>query len=245
MKLETAVTTNTGDRPVNQDSVACETGSGGASCWVLADGLGGHGGGERAARIAADRVLACFREAAAFDTGELKRHVQQANEAVVAAQIGARFAQMRTTIVVLVISGPHATWSHVGDSRLYRMHHGRIRQCTRDHTFLQALVDSGRMQASEVRYHEDRGRLLRSLGSPEVEADTGSCETEAGDAWLLASDGFWEPVTEREMEIEFAKAETAQSWIDGMLRRIHARPATDRDNFSAIAVFVGSAQSPR
>lgn len=223
-----------GSRPVNQDFAAFDTVRDGAVCWVLADGLGGHGGGEQASRIAVERAIGSYR------AGQpLPGCVSAANAAMVEAQdADASLAHMRTTIVALAIAEGRASWAHVGDSRLYRVSGGRVRQCTRDHSFLQALVDSGRMSADAVRFHEDRGRLLKSLGAAKCEPDLGGpVEVCAGDAWLLTSDGWWEPVTEREMEVEFAKSTTAREWLEGMRRRILERRSPDQDNFSAIAVF--------
>ena len=77
------------------------------------------------------------------------------------------------------------------------------------------------------------------MGTPDCKPDIAEpISVEAGDAFLLASDGFWEHVTEREMEIEYAKSETPREWLDRLRERIYATQVTDRDNLSAIAVFV-------
>src|SRR5262249_22578377 len=156
---------------------------------------------EQAARIAAEKIVA---QAARGDS--LQSLFNGANEAVITAQhANPALTQMRTTLVVLLITGAQAAWAHVGDSRLYHFRGARIAAQTRDHSFSQTLVDSGHIKADALRFHEDRSRLLRTLGTPNCQPDVADpVDLKPGDAFLLASDGFWEPVTEREMEIEYA-----------------------------------------
>lgn len=230
MRLETAMLSEPGSRAVNQDAVAHTD-----SCWVLADGLGGHGGGEQAARIAVDAVVA-----GAPQDGGLPSLFAAANEAVLQTQrTNPALSQMRTTLVVLLIRNHQAAWGHVGDSRLYHLRNARIAAQTRDHSFAQTLVDSGQIQPEAIRFHDDRSRLLRTLGTPGCQPDlAGPVAVDAGDAFLLASDGFWEPVTEREMEVEYVKSQTPREWLDRLRARAYATQVTDRDNLSAIAVFI-------
>jgi len=229
MRFETAMLTEPGDRPVNQDAVAQS-----GNYWLLADGLGGHGGGEQASRIAVEAV------GQASASGGLQSAFSLANEAVLTAQkTNPALAQMRTTLVVLLITETQATWAHAGDSRLYHFRGARIVTQTRDHSFSQALADAGKIPAAAIRHHEDRSRLLRTVGTTDCKAEVSAPVTvNPGDAFLLASDGFWEHVTEREMEIEYAKSETPREWLDRLRERLDATQITDRDNLSAIAVFV-------
>jgi serine/threonine protein phosphatase PrpC len=229
MRFETATLSEAGTRPVNQDAVAY-----GASWWALADGLGGHGGGEHASRVA----VAAIEPASA--SGNLQSIFAAANNSVFAAQQqNPALGQMRTTLVVLKIDGGQASWGHVGDSRLYHFRAARVIAQTRDHSFAQTLADSGQITPDGIRNHEDRSRLLRTLGASECQPDfAGPVRVDAGDAFLLASDGFWEPVFERQMEIDFAKSETPRQWLDRLRARVCATQVTDRDNFSAIAVFI-------
>ena len=234
MRFETAILTEPGDRPVNQD-VAAHAGS----CWTLADGLGGHGGGEHAARIAVEAVMSASTAAApGLDPRAL---ILAANDAVMAAQHdNPGLAQMRTTLVVLVAgAGGEATWAHVGDSRLYHFRGARVMDQTVDHSFAQTLVDAGRIAPSAIRFHEDRSRLLRTAGTPDCDPTVSAPVTlQPGDAFLLATDGFWEAVLEREMEIEYARSETASQWLNQLRTCAYAKPLPDRDNLSAIGIFI-------
>jgi len=207
---------------------------------VLADGLGGHGGGAAAARLAVETILNTFRATPACDSETLARCLEAANAAVCERQRDPHLTEMRTTAVVLVTGSATALWAHIGDSRLYYLSGGRIRFQTKDHSVPQAMSNAGDIEPSEIRFHEDRNRLLRSLGSndnfrPAIQPEAQAIEP--GDAFLLASDGFWEYVYETEMEVEFAKSSNPEDWLKRMERRLKERARGDHDNYSAIAVF--------
>jgi serine/threonine protein phosphatase PrpC len=233
--FETATVSAAGGRAVNEDSVGYRV-SDGWGCWALADGLGGHRGGEVASRLAVDAVLSSFEE----EPGALKEHVARANRAILDRQ-GAEpeLAQMRTTMVALIASPETAMWAHAGDSRLYWMREGKIVEQTKDDSVPQRLVDGGEISADQIRFHEDRSRLLNSIGAREqVIASHREITSEVDDAFLLASDGFWEYVTESEMEEDLRSAKDSQKWVDNMEARVKARAVQDYDNYSAIAVRV-------
>ena len=147
---------------------------------------------------------------------------------------------MRTTLVMLISDGHVARWLHSGDSRLYRFRAGSIVDRTLDHSVPQTLVEAGRITAADIRHHPDRNRLLKSLGGAAAELGVPSpdVDVESGDAFLLASDGFWELVTEPEMEAELVRANGAAEWLHGMQLRLTERLAAgEADNYSAIAVW--------
>jgi serine/threonine protein phosphatase PrpC len=103
------------------------------------------------------------------------------------------------------------------------------------------MVKAGEMRAAEIRHHEDRNRLLRTLGNDEEPRPTlvpAPVPLTPGDAFLLCTDGFWEYVTETEMEITLAKAADPDTWLRTMTRRLVERADPDHDNYTAMAVFV-------
>ena len=221
--------------------------------WVLADGLGGHRGGETAARTAVEaisRYLAAPSAApgseSASESGTslsgqaLDGALRSAQSAILAArQREPRLARMHTTAVLLVSDGLRARWAHLGDSRLYHFRAGRLAASTRDHSVSYLLHLAGDIPWSAIRDHEDRNRLLRSLGSegtwkPDILAQT--LPLQPADAFLLCSDGFWEHVLEPEMETDLAATPTAEEWIRKMERRLLAKAPKGHDNYSAIAV---------
>jgi serine/threonine protein phosphatase PrpC len=148
---------------------------------------------------------------------------------------------MRTTLVVLASDGQRARWAHVGDSRLYHLRGGRIASQTLDHSVPQALARAGEIRPDEIRCHEDRNRLLRTLGNEDEARPTVLGEPvllEPDDAFLLCTDGFWEFVTEAEIEVTLAKAATPEDWLTTMATRLLNRADPGHDNYTAVAVWV-------
>jgi PPM family protein phosphatase len=237
----TAVLSEIGGRTSNQDC-ARYAAAPNCWCWVLADGLGGQGGGELAARLAVESVLKAFESHAECSPPALRTYLEGANKAILAAQQqNPAQAAMRTTLVLLLADADGALWGHVGDTRLYFLKAGRIARQTKDHSVPQAMADAGKISDGDIRFHEDRNRLLRSVGAAgnlgaTIEDDPQRISP--GDAFLLATDGFWEYVKELEIEVELAKARSPDQWVEGMVGRLRARARDGNDNYSAIAVFV-------
>lgn len=239
MQFETATLSSAGGRENNEDSVGHAL-HGGAGCWVLCDGLGGHRGGEIASKTAVDAVLESFRSNAESTPEAIAAHVDHAQRAVVEKQeIDPELTGMRTTLVLLAASEAAARWMHAGDSRLYWFRGGRIQEQTRDHSVPQRLAESGEIRIDQIRFHEDRSRLLRSLGAkqdPGAAVGAMPVPPESGDSFLLASDGFWEWVLEPEMEAALAASKHPQQWLALMESQLKQRATGEFDNYSAIAV---------
>ncbi len=241
MQFMTATISKPGGRKQNQDychySMKDQT-----FCWVLADGLGGHRGGEIASRLAADNILESFDANPGISSSALKKHLETAQAAIIKRQEEEPMLfSMRTTIVILIADLQSAMWAHIGDSRLYFFRSGRIIFQTKDHSVPQAMADAGDIAPEEIRLHEDRNRLLRALGKegdlrPVILEEP--CSLQDGDKFLLCTDGFWEYVTETEMEVDLAKSNNPDEWLQKMELRIQERAKKGHDNYSAIAVFV-------
>lgn len=242
MRYLTKMLTAGGGREVNEDSVECSV-TEQLGCWVLADGLGGHGGGDIASRLATQAVIDAFHAHGECSAEAIMTYIELSRAAVVKRQEDEPACSgMRTTLVVLVADQQKALWGHVGDSRLYFFRQGRLLKRTLDHSVPQAMVDAGQLQSRQIRFHEDRNRLLRSLGGrDEIRAtiEEKAQPVRPGDAVLMASDGFWEYVTETAMELDLAKSATPAEWLMHMERRLRAVAPHDQDNFSAIAIHAG------
>ncbi|WP_295882315.1 protein phosphatase 2C domain-containing protein [uncultured Thiohalocapsa sp.] len=236
LAFTTARISHAGGREYNEDCCAYR-----GACWVLADGLGGHGGGEVASRLAVQSVLGTLADTPPL-AGSIEQAVQAANRALHAEQQKSpALERMRTTLVILVSDGSAARWGHVGDSRLYYFRGGRLAAQTEDHSVPQAMVKAGEIRAADIRHHEDRNRLLRTLGNDEEPRPTlvpAPVPLAPGDAFLLCTDGFWEYVTETQMEIELAKAADPDTWLRNMTRRLVKQAEPEHDNYTALAVFV-------
>jgi len=238
--IKYAMLTQPGNRDVNEDS-AIIIERGGNWCFVVADGLGGHGKGE----IASQTVVATFERELSPDeqsaAGFLGRAFAAAQDSVTDKQkaMGARF-EMKTTAVALAIINGKCAWGHVGDSRLYMFNKNKIQTRTLDHSVPQMLALSGEIREKKIRGHPDRNMLLRAIGvqwdSPmyEVsdEADASGCQ-----AFLLCSDGFWELIDEKHMRDSLKKQRGAEDWLRSMAGEVEKNGAgRDMDNYTAITV---------
>lgn len=234
--IQTASYTDIGGRSHNEDS--CRFLAADADCLlaVVADGLGGHGGGERASSTAVESICTGWNGQAA--AGELVRLIQTAHRSVLALQTS--LCAMKTTAVVLALAGDRAVWAHAGDSRLYHFRDGKRVFQTRDHSASQIAVMLGEITVDQIRFHEDRNKVLRALGQEgELKVDTREEILCPGrHAFLLCTDGFWEYVTEAEMEADLAAAADPADWLGQMRARLRARVPADNDNNTAAAVWL-------
>ncbi len=185
-------------RSRNQDWIHAD---GDLGLLVLADGMGGHRGGEVASRIAVqavvDALLPGQREDRADDMESLMRvgeAAEFANRALL--KKSAKHPELKgmgTTVVLAIFREGRVFYAHVGDSRLYRVRYGRIRRLTRDHSLIQQVIDDGVfLNRSAAREGGVRDNILtRSLGmGQQAEVDVGDAVLEAGDTYLFCSDGL-------------------------------------------------------
>lgn len=246
MKTETAWISKPGGRKSNQDACGFTSDEAGG-CWVVADGLGGHAGGEIASRVAVDEVLRRLPSAGHFSREALSASFAAAQQELHAKAAEPSLVGMRTTLAVLACRENKALWGHVGDSRIYWFRQGKILHQTLDHSVPQMLVSAGKLSASAIRGHEDQNRLTRALGQegpirPELLPDWLECQ--ASDAALLCTDGIWTWVWEQEMEAALTAAQSAAEWLAELERLVLARATGAYDNYTAIAIlFSRSAQA--
>lgn len=162
---------------------------------VVADGMGGHAAGELASAAVVAAVCADIGDRPASADGYeawVRNKVDAAHQ-----RIGDLIIEdperrgMGTTFTLLGAIDEHLVLAHVGDSRAYRLRDGRLEQLTRDHTYVQMLVDTGRLSPEEAPFHPRRNLLLRTIdGIHELELDVASFEGAIGDRYLLCSDGL-------------------------------------------------------
>jgi PPM family protein phosphatase len=170
--------------------------------FIVADGMGGHAGGEEASRIATQEIQAYL--VANWGSSEhsqklLEQALWQANEAILLDQQShPERADMGTTAVVVLFRAPESPWcAHVGDSRLYRLRNSQLEQITEDHTWVARAIKIGDISSDEARMHPFRHVLARCLGREDLhQVDLQQMDVQAGDRLLLCSDGLTEELVD-------------------------------------------------
>jgi protein phosphatase len=187
-------------RSSNQDS-----GYAGVNLFFVADGMGGHAGGDIASAIASQHIALADEPLETSEEAEqqLVDFIYQAKQKIDASvKQHPAITGMGTTLSALMVTGTKVTIAHIGDSRIYLARDGAVKQITSDHTFVQRLVDTGRISEEEALVHPRRSVLMRVLGDieqfPELDLDT--YETKPGDRWMACSDGLSGVVPSQLME---------------------------------------------
>ena len=247
MDWEIAKSSVIGGRDSQQDRVEIVPIKDGGWVLVVADGMGGHEGGELAAQCVVDvtrEQVASQRGRWSDPKGFLQLLCDQAHARIV--QEGKqRDISPHSTCVVLVLIDNRAHWMHVGDSRLYHFREGQCLERTRDHSVVELLVRMGKAREEEINTHPDRSRLLNSLGGKDdPEPDFGEATVHAGDGFLLCSDGLWEAFKLKEISDVFTTK--SLEWAGKRLVDVAVeRQGKKSDNTTVILARVahGSAQA--
>ncbi len=177
-------------RSNNQDSAYA-----GPHLLVVADGMGGHAGGDVASSVAIAALAPLDGESHGPDDAldELERALEEAREEIISrSESNPELAGMGTTVTAILRAGNKLAMVHLGDSRGYLLRDGVLTQVTTDHTFVQHLVNTGKITPEEAETHPQRSVVMRVLGDFDVDIapDLSVREARAGDRWLLCSDGL-------------------------------------------------------
>ncbi len=230
-------------REHNEDAVFVDPAAGLA---ILADGMGGYMAGEIASQISIDVVrehLANANDAAALGrvdplTGltnaaqRIRAAVIEANQRIYAEASKKRDQDgMGTTLVVLLVYGSTVCIAHVGDSRCYRLRNGALTQLTRDHSLVQEQIDAGKLTAEEAKSSGYKNLVTRALGIDALtEADVNEFRTNAGDIYLLCSDGLSDMVPDDVLRTTMTEAKQLEGAAQRLIALANERGG--RDNIS-------------
>ncbi|GAA2835708.1 protein phosphatase [Leucobacter komagatae] len=228
-------------RANNQDS-----GYAGDNLFLVADGMGGHAGGDVASALVT-------RDVAKLDeppTGTPEESAERLRKSLLVANTMLRdtvkdhheLAGLGTTFVGFITVGNQLALAHIGDSRLYLFRDGVLQQITKDHTFVQRLVDSGRITEEEAQYHPRRSVLMRVLGDVESapEVDTMVLDTRPDDIWLLCSDGLCGYVSDDDIEKILRRRRSLQGGVDDLIDKSLSHGAPD--NVTVVLVETTTAE---
>ena len=238
MKLAAASATDQGRvRGNNEDAFLVDDDR---ALFAVADGMGGHRGGE----VASHTAIEALRAAVANGT-PLHDAITRANLAVLARAAGDdELTGMGTTLTAIVaIGGRQLLIGHVGDSRAYLLHNGELHRATDDHSLVEELVREGRLTPEQAESHPQRAIVTRALGvDDDVDVDLYTLEVDAGDRVVLCSDGLTTMVRERDIERLARSEPDPQSLADAFVRA--ANDAGGEDNITVVVIDVLEVDTP-
>jgi len=230
-----------GDRDGNEDRIGYSF-SREVLLMVVADGMGGHHGGEVAAEIAVNEIQRQFQQEA---RNRLRRPqdflvtvINAAHRAIVSHAVADNLLESpRTTCVACVVQDDVAYWAHAGDSRLYLLRGGRLIAQTSDHSRVQQMIDSGAITREMAATHPDRNKIYSCLGGvvPPIIAVGGEHALETGDTILLSTDGFWSQIPPP-LIASLLRKQGVVDLLPGLLTEAHRRAGGQSDNLSVVAM---------
>ncbi len=225
-------------RTANQDSYYI---SAQGDLFIVADGMGGHVGGQEASRLSITAIqdyLATYRNSDVASSDLLRRAVEAANAAVIADQCQhPERADMGTTVVVVILRDQQLWCAHVGDSRLYLLRGSQLVQITKDHTWVAQAMLSGELSAEALSTHPWRHVLSQCVGREDLSAvETQRLKIEPGDRLLLCSDGLTEELSSDEIIACLQAASTCEAATTKLIAAAIAQGG--RDNITAIVIDV-------
>ena len=232
MQLLTCQFTNPGGRSPNEDSVGYFN-TDKYFAWIAADGLGGHISGEIASAKAVSTLNEALSDCQKMNQEFVENTFRKMNDEILALH------GPLTTAVCVFSDGKKLWYANEGDSRFYFIRNHKKLYATNDHSLAFLAYMTGNIKYEEIPTHPAQNRLFHSLGNetdfwgefyPEI-------ELEPGDMFLLATDGFWELITDEEILRASRISNTPEEWLSAMLSVVESRLTSVSDNYSAVCVF--------
>ena len=233
-------------RAGNEDNFFADT-NGSRGLFVVADGMGGHAAGEVASEMAVQILTRELLHDSSFAADRASEHVaealRRANQAIFHRTTAEVDKQgMGTTASVLLLLESRFIIGQVGDSRVYLLRDGELRQVTKDHSYVQEQVDAGLLTADQARYHPYSNVITRCVGaSAAVEPDVYDGELRPGDVFLVASDGLTGMVDDRRLHQLLLGRSSPARVVDALIAEANGRGGLD--NITAIVVQVNAVRA--
>lgn len=229
-----AVTHSGKKRQSNEDRYFVRRQDDGSLLMAVADGVGGMPGGDKAAELAM-QAIAAAETAENITPKRLFQLLMSAHDSIgYQTAAHSHLEGMGTTLTVAVVREDAVFWGHVGDSRLYILHAGTLRQVTTDHRFLTSMIEHGDITEEEAKNHPLRNMLDQCLGCSSLEPEQGHAVLESGDILLLCTDGLHEEVPHNAVEgilsADIPLKQKADQLLDASLN------AGGRDNITLVVV---------
>ncbi|RZI69382.1 PP2C family protein-serine/threonine phosphatase [Variovorax guangxiensis] len=244
-RLTAATGLHKGDRPYQQDQVLVLSHPRALGCvlGVIADGMGGRSGGRKASDqvlMTARQLFARYRPEHDDASALLKQLLDEAHTVIKLTALSSEQEPHSTLAAFLVNPKGDCTWIHAGDSRLYHFHRGQLVQRTRDHSYVQVLIDRGELTEDQANVHPQGNILLGCLGMtstpPPVETHF-IAQLEPGDLLLACSDGLWHYFSAEEMGAVLA-TQTPRIAVEMLLAEARRRARGTGDNVSLVVLKV-------
>jgi serine/threonine protein phosphatase PrpC len=251
LHIESAKTSNPGERDTNQDRVAIVA-SDDSVLLVVIDGMGGHADGEKAAEVALETIVSAYTNSPrpfVDPMGFLRLAINDAHDAVVAlGETLPLFARPRATCAVSLVQDGAACWAHVGDSRVYLLRGTSVVTRTRDHSHVELLRREGLISEEDMQTHPMRNYVEFCLGGepeyPGMDVSP-SRPLQAGDRLLLCSDGLWGGLAEAELATIGASTEDAlEPQLEAMAAAAVSANTPYADNTTAAVLRFLGADAP-
>lgn len=228
-----------GGRAVNEDFYS-EARAGGIVCVVVADGLGGHKGGNIASKMAINTIIEVFKSSPEFSEEAISKYINAANNSILNwIKTEPDYVYMATTIAVLLVKGRKAVWANVGDTRIYYFEGKRIEEVTEDHSVAFSEFMNGTIEYDGIRTSENQNKLTNALGVSFKGADVHEMiNVTSASSFLICTDGWWEYVKEEQMENSLRVSADTREWLKQMLNLHEMEAPTGCDNYTAAAVMI-------
>jgi serine/threonine protein phosphatase PrpC len=244
--MKTGAATDIGlTRMMNQDSYYCSSGVEDPCLFIVADGMGGHNGGEIASRTSVDTIKAFVQDnyqKAEYQRDRLlmiKEAMNKANSVIYSRSMeDPDLRGMGTTLTMAVIEGERLYIGHIGDSRMYLLRNGECQKLTEDHSLVAQLIKNGSISPEEGENHPQKNVITRALGiETEAEIDLDTLMLQQGDTLLLCTDGLTNMLDLEDIIGICSSGDSPQSISEALVEEANNKGG--RDNVTAIVVKVG------